>query len=405
MKVLISEIQYVTLMEDIKKEQYKELVLNLLEMLFGKLSIKYAKDDEDTFHAVYDQDGVEIADIYLGKFGNTGCKKDLTLSRDVTEILEGYVPYFRHKIFSKVFIDYIHDKLGIKCDCIHYEYKFETKRELDSDGIEFDWTKSKTRMYNVKKKKKIKESVDKRKKLFIDLLGEDLINSIRKITSAKELPIEFLKSLGTSRIQQYIDMYGPLYYFVFEGEPFIYKDRVSPKGEEYEMFINSKGESFFNGQITNRLGLDYTGLKFSEVIDMFSNEEKDNTPLNESVDKNKKFLIDVMGIDFTGKIEEIKDPYDVPLEFDKTIRPDLIRSLLSYFGPMYLVDIDGKKYLYQYRTDEDDRFDVGGDFEWFRDENGFNYVDGEIPEKLGITQMGLKFSDIIDMFFNEEDNI
>jgi hypothetical protein len=122
---------------------------------------------------------------------------------------------------------------------------------------------------------RINESVDKKKKIFIDLLGEDLINSIQKITSAKELPKEFLKSLGTSKIQDYIDAYGPLYYFILDGEEFIYKDRVNPKGEEYEMFVNSKGESFLNGQITNRLGLDYTGLKFYEVIDIFSNEEDD----------------------------------------------------------------------------------------------------------------------------------
>jgi len=76
------------------------------------------------------------------------------------------------------------------------------------------------------------ENLDKRKRLFIDLLGEDLINSIQKITSAKELPIGFLRNFGTSTIQTYIDRYGSLYYFVFNGEPFIYKDRISPKGEE-----------------------------------------------------------------------------------------------------------------------------------------------------------------------------
>ena len=398
MKVLISESQYVVLMEDIKKERYKQLVFDLLETLFGKLSIEDSEDGGEIYlYTIYDQDGADIAEIYLGRHGNKGCKKDLTLSRDVTERLEGYIPYFRHKMFSKVLIEYVYDKLGIKCDCVQYDYDFENKTEVDRDGTEFDWTKSKTRKYNVKKKKKIKESIDSKKKLFIDLLGEDLINSIQTITSAKELPKEFLKSLGSWSIQQYIDAYGPLYYFVFDGEPFIYKNRVNPKGEEYEMFINSKGESFFNGQITNRLGLDYTGLKFSEVIDMFLNEEEDTPPLNESVDKNKKFLINVMGQDFTGKIKEIKDTYDVPMEFEELMGPDYIRRVLNYFGPMYLVDIDGKKYLYQYRIDEED-----GDFEWFHDEHGFNYVDGEIPEQLGITQMGLKFSDIIDMFFNED---
>lgn len=124
--------------------------------------------------------------------------------------------------------------------------------------------------------------------------------------------------------------------------------------------------------------------------------------IKESVDKNKKFLTNVMGQDFTGKIKEIKDPYDVPMEFDTLITPDLIRRMLSYFGPMYLVDIDGKKYLYQYRTDEDNRFDVGGDFEWFHDEHGFNYVDGEILEKLGLDELGLNFSDVIDIFYNQE---
>jgi hypothetical protein len=38
----------------------------------------------------------------------------------------------------------------------------------------------------------------------------------------------------------------------------------------------------------------------------------------------------------------------------------------------------------------------------FIDNDGFDYVDNEIPEKLGIAEMGFKFSDIIDMYFEEE---
>ena len=119
--------------------------------------------------------------------------------------------------------------------------------------------------------------------------------------------------------------------------------------------------------------------------------------LLENLSKNKKFLIDIMGVDFTDKIKMITSTYDVPMEFDEVIGPEYIRRVLNYFGPMYLVDIDGRKYLYQYRIDEED-----GDFEWFHDEHGFDYVDGEIPEQLGISEMGLKFSDIIDIFFNED---
>ena len=118
-----------------------------------------------------------------------------------------------------------------------------------------------------------------------------------------------------------------------------------------------------------------------------------NNPLNESVDKNKKFLTKVMGQDLTGKIKEIKDTYDVPMSFDEGVGHKLINMWLNHWGPMYLVNINGKKYLYQDR----------GDFEIFYDEEGFDYVDGEVLEEIGIGVLGLKFSDIIDMFINDEE--
>ena len=274
MKVIISESQYITLKENVKKEKYRTLVFSLLKTLFGELTIKDEYDGRGRtyIHNIYDQHGEDIGGIFLGDHANKGCKKDLTLNQETSERLEGYIPYFRHKVFSKVLIEYIYDKFKIKCDCVQYDYNFEREIRYNDDE-EYDYLNYDTRKYNVKKKKKIKESVD----------------------------------------------------------------------------------------------------------------------------KNKKFLIDVMGYDFTDKIKMITSTYDVPMEFDEVIGPEYIRRVLNYFGPMYLVDIDGKKYLYQHRTDNED-----GDFEWFHDEHGFNYVDGEIPEQLGISEMGLKFSDIIDIFFNED---
>ena len=62
---------------------------------------------------------------------------------------------------------------------------------------------------------------------------------------------------------------------------------------------------------------------------------------------------------------------------------------------MCIRDSDGYNYLYQDR----------GDFEWFMsdDENCTDYVDDEIPERLGISILGLRFSDIVDMYFQEEE--
>ena len=123
---------------------------------------------------------------------------------------------------------------------------------------------------------------------------------------------------------------------------------------------------------------------------MFFDEEK--TTLNENVDKNKKFLIDYLGEDFTNGIEQITSQYDIPYELKSRLDYPTLRRMMNFWGPMYLVNINGKKYLYQDRDD----------YEWFMDNEGGSYVDGEILEEIGIGVMGLKFSHIIDIFFNED---
>jgi hypothetical protein len=114
--------------------------------------------------------------------------------------------------------------------------------------------------------------------------------------------------------------------------------------------------------------------------------------LIESHNKVKSFLKNTLGIDFAGRIEQITSSHDVPMVFDDGISPSTIRMWLNYFGPMYLFELDGMKYLYQDRRD----------FEYFIDQEGYEYMDNEIPEKLGIAEMGFDFSDIIDMYFEEE---
>ena len=113
----------------------------------------------------------------------------------------------------------------------------------------------------------------------------------------------------------------------------------------------------------------------------------------ENLEKNKKFLNKVMGIDFTDKIQQVTSTYDVPMEFDRYIPSGMINRYLNMYGPMYLFELDGKKYLY---------LDMG-DHEKFIDEDASVFIDNEIPERLGIDVMGLRFSDIVDIYFKEED--
>ena len=142
----------------ITKEQYKNLVVSLLDTLIGEMTIRTVKEkreygNKEDYHSVFDEDGSEIMTIWVkGNLRNKGCKKDLTLENRLIGKFETYMPYYKHKIFSEVLVDYIYDKFGIKCDCVHYDYNFKE----DHDKYAY----SKTRKYNVKKKKKIKESVD-----------------------------------------------------------------------------------------------------------------------------------------------------------------------------------------------------------------------------------------------------
>jgi hypothetical protein len=114
--------------------------------------------------------------------------------------------------------------------------------------------------------------------------------------------------------------------------------------------------------------------------------------VNESHDKAKQFLKNNFGFDFTKRIKQITSSHEVPTEFNECLYGKSINRYLNYWGPMYLFELDGVNYLYQDRSG----------FEWFMDEYCNYYVDDEIPEKLGIAEMGFTFSDILDMYFEEE---
>jgi len=150
----------------ITEEQYGHLVTNLLDLLLGNITIKTVKEKKEegikeSYHSVFNEDGETVMTIWVkGSLRSKGCKKDLTLENSLIEKFEQYMPYYKHKMFSKVLVDYIYDKFGIKCDCVQYDYDFKEEKHVDDEGDEYEYTDSKTRKYNVKKKKKIKESVD-----------------------------------------------------------------------------------------------------------------------------------------------------------------------------------------------------------------------------------------------------
>jgi hypothetical protein len=118
--------------------------------------------------------------------------------------------------------------------------------------------------------------------------------------------------------------------------------------------------------------------------------------------KNKRFLINLMGEDLTGKIKEIKDGSDIPKRFQKYLDLNGVKRQMDMVGPMYLVKIRGNYYLYQdqsnfYQSHNDASFG-----EMFMSEDGTRDYSGKILTELGLDELGLRFSDIIDIFYDEE---
>jgi hypothetical protein len=368
----------------ITESQYKSLVTSLLDILLGDITIKTVKEkkkhgDKSDHHSVFDEYGDLVMTIWVkGGIRNRGCKKDLTLESSILEQFERYMPYYRHKIFSKVLVEYVYDKFGIKCDCVQYDYEYEDKKHVDDDGDEYSYTEFKTKKYNVKKKKKIKESANERSNL------ENIIYSF--------LQDDFYPDYdwGPELFDFYredVEEHGMIPFYINDSEGYVYYDDgtleimpwVSKKLNEY---FNDSWYSVFKDWFEEN-----SGLIVSRIVDSRNN----GVMLGESIDKNKKLINSIVGFDFSDRITQVTSSYDVPMDFDEGIGPKTINMWLNYFGPMYLFELDGTKYLYQDR----------GDFEYFIDQKGFEYMDDEIHERIGINLLGLKFSDIINMYLNE----
>jgi len=175
----------------------------------------------------------------------------------------------------------------------------------------------------------------------------------------------------------------------------INEDLLDKYGEVIDPIIE------YLGNLMNKMGFEkfldkygnFVENLFGSISNFLKSLKKKN--IEESFNKNKKLINKITGFDFTSKIKEITSTYDIPMSFDDCVYGETINRYLNFWGPMYIFELEGNNYLYQDR----------GEFEWFMsdDENCTDYVDNEIPEQLGIAIMGLRFSDIIDMFFEDEE--
>ena len=143
----------------ITKQQYKNLAFSLLENIVGDLKLDSKYEQGEAFIKVFDTYGDNIMDVWVRKSAiPKGCKKELNVSIEISELIFSYLPLVRKKIFSEVFLEYFYMKTKYKCDCVDFYYPIDKKDE-DDDYVyrKFQYKK---------KKKKLKESIDKKQNVF-----------------------------------------------------------------------------------------------------------------------------------------------------------------------------------------------------------------------------------------------
>jgi hypothetical protein len=275
----------------ITEEQYGHLVTNLLDFLLGNITIKTVKEkkehgDKSDHHSVFNEDGDLVMTIWVkGKIRNRGCKKDLTLETILSEKFEQYMPYYRHKIFSKALVDYVYNKLGIKCDCVQYDYGYEEKKHVDDDGDEISYTKSKTKKYNVKKKKKIKESSNEKsdvENLIYGFLQDDFYPDYNW---GPEL-FDFYR--------EDVEKYGSVQFYIHDSEGYVYHDDGTL---EIMPWVCKKLNEYFNDlwvPVFKDWFEEHSGLNVDRIVDSSDN----NVLLSESVNNSNvvEQIMEVEGI-------------------------------------------------------------------------------------------------------------
>jgi hypothetical protein len=111
----------------------------------------------------------------------------------------------------------------------------------------------------------------------------------------------------------------------------------------------------------------------------------------------KKMVNRVLGYDLTDRIEMITSWEELPESLKRNIYSNNRFSFnwyLNNHGPMFIFDMDGNKYMTQFR-----------DGEWIiysnDEDDPLSMPEDEFLDKIGIGFMGVKLQQIIDEFVEE----
>lgn len=109
----------------------------------------------------------------------------------------------------------------------------------------------------------------------------------------------------------------------------------------------------------------------------------------------KDFIKKQFNVDLSNKIDIVTNKWELPMEFDRIITPQVLNSYLNKFGPMFVITTRKNMYLVQNR---------GKNKVMIVNQNESEVSDFDVMKELGIEQLGLTVNDLIDEYFQEPNN-
>jgi hypothetical protein len=91
-----------------------------------------------------------------------------------------------------------------------------------------------------------------------------------------------------------------------------------------------------------------------------------------------------------SKIEMITSKYDIPSDFYTDFTWNTLRGLMNYWGPMYLLEIQEDRFLFQQQNDKN----------FWIVENIGQVIEPRVLESLSLK--GLDVNKVINLYFEEE---
>ena len=128
----------------ISESQYRKVVFNLLDVLYGP---KLAYEKEDDRIKIFSNEGESIFTVYTVGGKGDGCKQDMFVNFDTGNEIDKFIPKVatRKKLFSKTVLSYVNEKTNLDIDCIEFWYEMGPAHD-------------KRYNFSVKKNKKIKRT-------------------------------------------------------------------------------------------------------------------------------------------------------------------------------------------------------------------------------------------------------